>query len=418
MGEGLLDALSCIHLQTIEKNPGPDRYERRLLDKQINCPHLMKQDLASARLNGNLASVPRANATVKTRSRGGRKVVCPFCNRKLLHPEKSKQNVWSGIHKMPIDVEEKLLKAELDGRVQDAILLRAHIEVEDCVPPPTATSPFPVQGDIELDPPVQEEDSKSCLADVESVSADADMCGEVEAPSPPPFKTVIVEAPKRNLKGHEFSPEVHMKMAASALNLPYDWVECLGEWGLFQMEVHTGFVPFDGDNRIISNRNVKVIAQGYDVTEVNFRAPLGVKRLKAWVIRSVTMAVLAFVFLTLNFIPFLKSFGVLQPLSCVSMAAMLASGLMSIKMIHSDVHRGKVLYAPHIATCVLVEYPRHTSPVVIASTVSMKMNRLAAFPVEDSLHLAIKDGTELCILAALEEKYFQPGLAVSSIRHL
>lgn len=63
-------------------------------------------------------------------------------------------------------------------------------------------------------------------------------------------------------------------------------------------------------------------------------------------------------------------------------------------------------YAPHLVSCLLMEFERGASHTVVASTIRMKLRRLAAFPIPDIDAVQICEGTERVVMLALEKQHF------------
>jgi hypothetical protein len=222
--------------------------------------------------------------------------------------------------------------------------------------------------------------------------------------------------PKKVLTGQVFGDDVHLKMVAKALDLSPELAKELREDSSLKLSHTEVVVKFDGDDRIIGNRSVKIVEQDYMavVVEASVSEQSIASRARAYHLYALATLFVAF--------PFLNSLAKSQHkarrpvLAVAAVMFILSVGMACYKLYKrkKGMRTTKLVYAPHIATSVLCEYQRRTPADVIASSVHRKMMRMAAFPLSDKDHLPIKDGTELCVLAALEERFFRTGLAPSS----
>jgi hypothetical protein len=233
-----------------------------------------------------------------------------------------------------------------------------------------------------------------------------------------PAPTIVEPLPKKALSGQVFGKRVHRKMVAKAFDISIDLCEKLWKEGLLQLCHTVETVPYVCDNRIIGNQAVKIVEKDYHLVRINASLPRSALQPfgRSGILLASLCSAIALLLPTL----ILKNRPLSVPVTFTMLSLLSTMALMTYiyRLLTRKQGRKNVslVYAPHIATSVLCEYQRRTPALAIASSIHMKMLRMAAFPLSDADHLSVKDGTELCVLSAIEERYFRTGLAPSSTK--
>lgn len=231
----------------------------------------------------------------------------------------------------------------------------------------------------------------------------------IPVPRPPPRNsnsvsdTVLFDEPLTRLNSTRVLDGrrvVEDEMVALAQSM--DWPE--------EVEIENRRVVFDGEQRLATNRNVNMICQDFVVQHIVFTGHEENANWLAWAF-VLGVVVLGLGVCYCSFDPVLS-----DSLPAGSTLLTLAAGLLPL-LIYSLCHlfdsvsvKKHVWSCPHMVSCALSEFANGTSAEAVASSVRLKLLRLAALPVPDTMAVALLNGSELVVKHLCEgSPFFEEG---------
>jgi hypothetical protein len=174
-----------------------------------------------------------------------------------------------------------------------------------------------------------------------------------------------------------------------------------------QMHEQVVNIPYTGERRLITNRNVVEVKQPFEARCLysTVERPMGERY--AAVVGLTILGVLSFAmkFFPEQFTPEVAFYGPLAVCMLVIVACW------QILNVSSEVCV-VINYVPHLVSAVVHEYDRGTGAVSVRSSLRMRIRRLAAFPLPDFDTNKFVAGTEeMCLQVMTEDGFFWEGAA-------